>query len=112
MAEREGFEPSIPLRVCRISSAVLSTTQPPLHEPARGRLRGPAERGAEPHDPAPLAQARRIGARTAAFAAPLVRRRKPPRQGGVSLPGGGRLRSPAPGLAPRGGGGGGAIREP
>ena len=30
MAEREGFEPSIPLRVCRISSAVLSTTQPPL----------------------------------------------------------------------------------
>jgi hypothetical protein len=31
MAEREGFEPPIPLRVCRISSAVLSTTQPPLH---------------------------------------------------------------------------------
>jgi hypothetical protein len=30
LAEREGFEPSIPLRVCRISSAVLSTTQPPL----------------------------------------------------------------------------------
>ena len=32
LAEREGFEPSIPLRVCRISSAVLSTTQPPLHK--------------------------------------------------------------------------------
>ena len=31
LAEREGFEPPIPLRVCRISSAVLSTTQPPLH---------------------------------------------------------------------------------
>jgi hypothetical protein len=30
MAEREGFEPPIPLRVCRISSAVLSTAQPPL----------------------------------------------------------------------------------
>lgn len=30
MAERVGFEPTIPLRVCRISSAVLSTTQPPL----------------------------------------------------------------------------------
>jgi hypothetical protein len=30
MAERAGFEPAIPLRVCRISSAVLSTTQPPL----------------------------------------------------------------------------------
>ena len=30
LAEREGFEPPIPLRVCRISSAVLSTTQPPL----------------------------------------------------------------------------------
>ena len=30
LAERVGFEPTIPLRVCRISSAVLSTTQPPL----------------------------------------------------------------------------------
>ena len=30
MAEREGFEPSIPLRVCRFSRPVLSTTQPPL----------------------------------------------------------------------------------
>ena len=30
MAEREGFEPPIPLRVCRISSAVQSTTLPPL----------------------------------------------------------------------------------
>ena len=29
-AEREGFEPPIRLPVCRISSAVLSTTQPPL----------------------------------------------------------------------------------
>src|SRR5262245_6915109 len=30
VAEREGFEPPIRLPVCRISSAVLSTTQPPL----------------------------------------------------------------------------------
>jgi hypothetical protein len=30
VAEREGFEPPIPLRVCRISSAVHSTTLPPL----------------------------------------------------------------------------------
>jgi hypothetical protein len=30
MAERGGFEPPIPLRVCRISSAVRSTTLPPL----------------------------------------------------------------------------------
>src|SRR5215472_4485797 len=30
LAEREGFEPPIRLPVCRISSAVLSTTQPPL----------------------------------------------------------------------------------
>ena len=30
MAEREGFEPSVPLPARRISSAVLSTTQPPL----------------------------------------------------------------------------------
>src|SRR5712672_1374474 len=31
MAEREGFEPPIRLPVCRISSAVHSTTLPPLH---------------------------------------------------------------------------------
>ena len=30
MADREGFEPSIQLPVCRISSAVLSTAQPPV----------------------------------------------------------------------------------
>src|ERR1700736_4718682 len=30
MAERGGFEPPIGLRLCRISSAVLSTAQPPL----------------------------------------------------------------------------------
>lgn len=35
MADREGFEPPIPLQVCRISSAVHSTTLPPV----RGRLR-------------------------------------------------------------------------
>jgi hypothetical protein len=32
MAEREGFEPSVPLPVRRISSAVHSTTLPPLRE--------------------------------------------------------------------------------
>jgi hypothetical protein len=37
LAEREGFEPPIPLRVCRISSAVLSTTQPPLRSPKRAK---------------------------------------------------------------------------
>jgi hypothetical protein len=30
MAEKEGFEPSMPLRACRISSAVHSTTLPLL----------------------------------------------------------------------------------
>src|ERR1700712_1872799 len=35
MAEREGFEPPIGLHLCRISSAVHSTTLPPL----RGVLR-------------------------------------------------------------------------
>ena len=43
MAEREGFEPPIGLHLCRISSAVHSTTLPPLHiagnEPVA--LRGP-----------------------------------------------------------------------
>jgi hypothetical protein len=43
MAEREGFEPPIGLHLCRISSAVHSTTLPPLQAPwrvihtARGR---------------------------------------------------------------------------
>ena len=37
MAERMGFEPTIPLQVCRISSAVHSTTLPPLR--MRERLR-------------------------------------------------------------------------
>jgi K+-sensing histidine kinase KdpD len=37
VAEREGFEPPIRLPVCRISSAVLSTTQPPLHGAETGR---------------------------------------------------------------------------
>jgi hypothetical protein len=30
LADREGFEPPIQLPVCRISSAVLSTAQPPV----------------------------------------------------------------------------------
>jgi hypothetical protein len=33
MAEREGFEPPIGLHLCRISSAVHSTTLPPLQGP-------------------------------------------------------------------------------
>ena len=33
MAERVGFEPTVPLPARRISSAVLSTTQPPLRNP-------------------------------------------------------------------------------
>lgn len=32
MAEREGFEPPMELPPCRISSAVQSTTLPPLRE--------------------------------------------------------------------------------
>ena len=35
MAEREGFEPPIGLHLCRISSAVHSTTLPPLRAPRR-----------------------------------------------------------------------------
>lgn len=42
MADRVGFEPTIPLQVCRISSAVPSTARPPV----RGRpdTKGPLER--------------------------------------------------------------------
>jgi hypothetical protein len=43
VAEREGFEPPIGLHLCRISSAVHSTTLPPLRRRrcrAKGRGRG------------------------------------------------------------------------
>src|SRR6516165_11772316 len=43
LAKREGFEPPIRLPVCRISSAVLSTTQPPLR--GRRRRKHPVGRG-------------------------------------------------------------------
>src|ERR1700761_8498569 len=57
VAEREGFEPSIPLRVCRISSAVLSTAQPPLRRAScPGKRLGSASEGAIPTHPVPLAQ--------------------------------------------------------
>jgi hypothetical protein len=36
LAERGGFEPPIGLRLCRISSAVLSTAQPPLRSLSTG----------------------------------------------------------------------------
>jgi hypothetical protein len=39
LAEREGFEPPIGLHLCRISSAVHSTTLPPLQEPQRASPR-------------------------------------------------------------------------
>src|SRR5947209_3062576 len=42
LAEREGFEPPIRLPVCRISSAVLSTAQPPLRGAEGGGFRAPA----------------------------------------------------------------------
>ena len=42
MAEREGFEPPIGLHLCRISSAVHSTTLPPLQG---AKLRVPFPRG-------------------------------------------------------------------
>ena len=41
MAEREGFEPPIRLPVCRISSAVHSTTLPPLREVQNAQVVSP-----------------------------------------------------------------------
>ena len=41
MAEREGFEPPIGLHLCRISSAVHSTTLPPLQAPLTGGFIAP-----------------------------------------------------------------------
>ena len=35
MAEREGFEPSLPFQVITLSRRAPSTTQPPLHQGAR-----------------------------------------------------------------------------
>ena len=48
MAERVGFEPTVRLPVRRISSAVLSTTQPPLRVEVAlaGRVPAPVGRGA------------------------------------------------------------------
>ncbi len=39
LAERVGFEPTLPLPVNRISSAAHSTTLPPLREVCRARVR-------------------------------------------------------------------------
>jgi hypothetical protein len=37
MAERVGFEPTVPLQARRISNPVLSTTQPPLQSRRRAQ---------------------------------------------------------------------------
>ena len=44
VAERVGFEPTVPVRARRISSAVLSTTQPPLRK-SEGRWAGGSPAG-------------------------------------------------------------------
>jgi hypothetical protein len=41
MAERVGFEPTVPVKARRISSAVLSTTQPPLRAGCEAFVEGP-----------------------------------------------------------------------
>ena len=48
LAERVGFEPTVRLPIRRISSAVLSTTQPPLRRgiALAGRVPAPVGRGA------------------------------------------------------------------
>jgi hypothetical protein len=48
MAERVGFEPTVPLPARRISSAVLSTTQPPLREMLRSAWKRRPVEEAEP----------------------------------------------------------------
>jgi gamma-glutamylcyclotransferase (GGCT)/AIG2-like uncharacterized protein YtfP len=50
MAEREGFEPPIELPLCRISSAVHSTTLPSLREIDEVPCRGPAGRHGGAYD--------------------------------------------------------------
>ncbi len=45
LAEREGFEPSVPLRARLISSQVQSTTLPPLRMNERSTLGVPQENG-------------------------------------------------------------------
>src|SRR4051794_22451115 len=52
MAERVGFEPTVRLPVRRISSAVLSTTQPPLRR-GRARRTEPASVGTRRSSSAP-----------------------------------------------------------
>ena len=48
MAERVGFEPTIESPLCRISSAVLSTTQPPLRQGFRDRPAHRVKRACRP----------------------------------------------------------------
>src|SRR5438874_12093886 len=49
LAEREGFEPPIPVKVCRFSRPLPSTTRPPLqpyyYAPSAGFLRGAGPNG-------------------------------------------------------------------
>ena len=111
MAEREGFEPPIGLHLCRISSAVHSTTLPPLQVPRRtvlyvlwsgevlGEVGGPDKaraarkldrnnRFADKSVSRTRRRAKRCGASRDAMAAiiKLPRRRSPPGQRPAGLP--------------------------
>ena len=69
VAEREGFEPSVSLHPRRISSAVHSTTLPPLREVVGNRL-------LEIPEPAPVDRAGAISAMIPGLQAVLVQRRE------------------------------------
>src|SRR4051812_36172949 len=61
MAEREGFEPPIRLPVCRISSAVHSTTLPPLHQGRKAGSGAPRRGASHKRKPEPKQALRRAG---------------------------------------------------
>ena len=62
LAEREGFEPPIGLHLCRISSAVRSTTLPPLQAIENIVYIGMVEPGRERQRPLPMFSARLFSA--------------------------------------------------
>ena len=68
LAEREGFEPSIPLRVWQISSLLASTACVPLHWPTHhSRLSALALEAEEVHEERAALRGQHIGDRLEAM---------------------------------------------
>src|SRR6202012_2096279 len=89
MAEREGFEPPIGLHLCRISSAVHSTTLPPLQAQIRAthalQVGASSRRGRRGRQGGPDAKGWQISTRMPAIKSGTARRGKHRRSRVASL---------------------------